>query len=170
MCIWGNTYIFPVVHWHLTTYHNSILPIFPCKRTSSRARSDELLAFCHPTVPAHPWEPAPVSASARPGLGGSDPPVPGQRVPPACLPWEPPKTQITGSWHWNKPCVILDSTANLPRAVRTTRAVWSEAEPLRCRDFSHPQVTHLITYFQEPPNLAVEGDCEMAKIIGEHEG
>ena len=146
----------------------NISPLLFCKWTSFSARNEELLWLLEPNcyttlLRAHSslcqrqtWDGQQRSTSTRHGVCN--------------LPAFPENSQlrITSSWHQSKPCIILSKTTNLPLTVRMSPAVQSEAVPLWYTGFSYTQVTHLICYLLKPPNLAVEGDCTIAKTIGEN--
>lgn len=83
------------------------------------------------------------------------------------LPWE--ATILSNSKPArSRPCTILTSTAHLPLTAPMSHAGPGEAGPLWCTGFPYTQVTRLICYLLKPPNLAAEGDCMIAKIIGEN--
>lgn len=146
----------------------NILPPLFCKWASCSARNEELLWFlgpnCYTTFSGansilhqcQTWD-GQRSTSTRHWV---------------CDPFFFPKNPqlwITSSWDQRKPCTILANTAHLPPTVRRSRPVQSEAMPLWYIRFSpYTQVTHLVFYLLKPPNLAVEGDCTIAKITGEN--
>lgn len=160
--------IFPVLTVHNTAWSRTFYHPYFANEPHAVPGMRNYFGFWDQTATRRSQEPTPASTSVKPGMG-NDPPAPDTGCATCFFFPKNPQLWITSSWDQRKPCTILANTAHLPPTARRSHPVQSEAMPLWYIRFSpYTQVTHLVFYLLKPPNLAVEGDCMIAKITGEN--